>query len=48
MGVDGYSTSLVPFTMLSFLRIIVSNMASGMDFCVFPLRTQKITRLRDA
>ena len=48
MGMDGYSMSLVPFIMLSFLRTIVSNMANGLDVCVFPLRTQKITRLCDA
>lgn len=48
MGVDGYSLSLVPFTMLAFLRIIVSNTANGLDFRVFPFRTQKIIRLCDA
>lgn len=45
---DGYSTSWVLFTMLSFSRINVPNIASGLDFYAFPLRSQKMAKLCNA
>lgn len=44
----GHSIPWVPFTMLSFSRISVPNMAGELDFCAFPLRVQKMAKLCDA